>query len=213
MGGLLLFLFQATAISLSGVMAPGPMTAAAIAAGARRKHAGALMALGHGMVEFPLMVGIMAGMGVLLTSEAAKAGIGLAGGVFLVLMGAGMLWKLREPETAAEMSGRGGPIIVGVILSVGNPFFLIWWATVGLTLATKALELGVLAFALFAAVHWLCDLVWLEALSAASFRGGRLLGGRSRRIALAVCALVLLAFGVIYLCDAGRGLAGLRKAL
>ena len=210
MGSLLLFLFQATAISLSGVMAPGPMTAAAIAGGARRRHAGALMALGHGMVEFPLMVGIMAGMGVLLRSETAKTGIGLAGGLFLVVMGAGMLWKLREPETEAKMSGRGGPIIVGVVLSAGNPFFLIWWATVGLTLVTKAMELGVMALVLFGIIHWLCDLVWLEALSLASFRGGRLLGGRSRRIALAVCALVLLAFGVIYLYDAGRGLATLR---
>lgn len=210
MGALLVFLFQATAISLSGVMAPGPMTAAAIAGGARRKHAGALMGLGHGMVEFPLMVGIMAGMGVLLRSETAKTGIGLAGGVFLMLMGAGMLWKLRGPETEVRVSGRGGPIVVGVALSAGNPFFLIWWATIGLTLVTKAMELSVWALVLFGIIHWLCDLVWLEALSVASFRGGRLLGGRSRRVVPAICALVLLAFGVIYLYDAGRALAALR---
>ena len=55
------FLLTATAISLSGVLAPGPMTAATLAAGTRSRHAGAIIALGHGVVEFPLMLVIIAG--------------------------------------------------------------------------------------------------------------------------------------------------------
>jgi hypothetical protein len=67
----------------------------------------------------------------------------------------------------------------------------------------------VLAFGLFALTHWLCDLVWLEALSLASFKGSRLLGGRNQRVVLAVCALALLVFGAMFIHDAvRRALAG-----
>jgi len=83
---LLFFLFQVSVISLSGVMAPGPVTAAAIAIGARSRHAGALIAFGHGAVELPLIILIVFGAGRLLKLPAAQIVIGLAGGAFLLVM-------------------------------------------------------------------------------------------------------------------------------
>jgi hypothetical protein len=103
----ILFLLQAVVISLSGVMAPGPMTAAALAAGTRSRHAGARIALGHGVVEFPLMILIMAGTGALLALEHVRIGIGLAGGAVLVFMGLQMLHGLRRAaETTGQHAGR-----------------------------------------------------------------------------------------------------------
>ena len=67
---LVAFLLEAVLISLSGVMAPGPMTAAAVGAGSESPRAGALLAVGHGIVEFPLMVAILYGFGVLLNRTA-----------------------------------------------------------------------------------------------------------------------------------------------
>ena len=78
--GVLLFLFQVIAISLSGVIAPGPLTASAIAIGARNRYAGLALALGHGIIEFPLMVLIMFGLGAILKSAVAQTIIGFAGG-------------------------------------------------------------------------------------------------------------------------------------
>ena len=63
---LVLFLGKVIMISLSGVMAPGPVTAVVIASGARNRYAGILMALGHGIVEFPLMIVIVLGAGTLV---------------------------------------------------------------------------------------------------------------------------------------------------
>lgn len=48
--GILVFGAEAAGISLSGVMAPGVITAATLAAGTRNPHAGALVAVGHGIV-------------------------------------------------------------------------------------------------------------------------------------------------------------------
>jgi threonine/homoserine/homoserine lactone efflux protein len=83
---LILFLAKVVGISLSGVMAPGPVTAAAIAMGARNRFAGALMAIGHGIVEFPLMILIILGMDTILRSTTTKIVIGFAGGAFLLFM-------------------------------------------------------------------------------------------------------------------------------
>lgn len=200
------FLLKATAISLSGVLAPGPMTAATLAAGARRRHAGAMIALGHAVVEFPLMLIIIAGAGKLFVIESVKLGIGLAGGAFLLLMGIQLLAAAGKAADAAEVSGRRHPLLTGIILTGANPYFLIWWATIGLALATQAAELGIMAFVLFAVIHWLCDLVWLEALSLASHKGTELLGGRLQQIVLVVCGLTLLGFGCKYLVDVGSRL-------
>ena len=124
-------------------------------------------------------------------------------------MGVQMLRGLRRTINPAARSGGHGPIWTGIILSAGNPYFLLWWATVGLALASQASRLGMLAFGLFAILHWLCDLVWLEALSLATFKGSKLLGDRNQRIVLAVCALALLVFGVTFIHDAtGRLISG-----
>jgi threonine/homoserine/homoserine lactone efflux protein len=203
---LITFLLKAVAISLSGVLAPGPMTAATIAAGTRSRNAGALIALGHAAIEFPLMIVIIAGAGKLFESDGIKMGIGLAGGVVLLLMGIQLLTAARKAESLPEASGGRHPFWTGIVLTGANPYFLIWWATIGLALATQAVELGMLAFVLFAVVHWLCDLVWLEALSLASFKGTELLGDSIQKIVLIMCGAMLLGFGCKFLYDAGKDL-------
>lgn len=209
MAALLVFLLSAVVISLSGVMAPGPMTAATLAAGTRSRHAGAVMALGHGVVEFPLMFLIIAGLGRLFQIEGVKIAIGFVGGAFLVFLGVQMLRESgKTPDMAAPKYQRGN-LVTGIVMTGGNPYFLFWWATVGLALATQAVQFGILAFAIFAVIHWLCDLVWLEALSVASFQGSRLLNERRQRWVLIVCGGALLIFAGMFIWDAGmRLLAG-----
>ncbi|MBA7683026.1 hypothetical protein ES703_91382 [subsurface metagenome] len=190
-------------------MAPGPVTAAAIAMGARSRRAGALIAIGHGIIEFPLMILIMLGMDKVLKSTSTQIVIGLAGGTFLLIMAIQMLRSLKGAENQEAKTAKSGPVVAGIILSAGNPYFLLWWATVGLTLATTATQLGIWAFALFAVAHWLCDLVWLEALSWASFKGSVLLGPRGMRIVLMICSVALLVFGLFFIYNAGSTLIGL----
>ncbi len=202
------FLVKATTISLSGVMAPGPMTAATLAAGTHRRHAGAMIALGHAAVELPLVLMIMGvvGAGKFLQSENVQIAIGLIGGGFLLLMGIRLLAAARAAEDETETANQRHPLATGVVLTLANPYFLVWWAAIGLALTMQAVELGVLAFALFAVIHWLCDLVWLEALSLASNKGTELLGGRLQQIVLAICAVMLIGIGCDFICRAGIGL-------
>lgn len=200
---MLVFLLSAIAISLSGVMAPGPITAATLAAGVRSRHAGMFIALGHAVIEMPLILLLVAGIDAFFKFPEVKAGIGLVGGVVLILMGIQLLWSLRRCTVDSEIHMQLHPFITGVVLTVANPYFLIWWATVGLALASQAAEYGGLTLLAFAVVHWLCDLGWLEVLSCVGFKGSQVFGLRSQMIISMICALVLLAFGLMFCYDAG----------
>lgn len=199
---LVIFLIQVVVISLSGVMAPGPVTAAAIGMGTHSRYAGLLIAVGHGIVEFPLMVLIVLGLGRILKLPTAQIIIGLAGGAFLLIMAIQMLKSLRAAEEQQTKNTKSTPVLTGIILSASNPYFLLWWATVGLTLATTATGIGIWAFVIFAIVHWLCDFIWLGALTWASFKGSVLLGPRGMRIVLMICAAALFFFGLFFIYNA-----------
>ncbi len=201
---LLIFLAQVVLISLSGVMAPGPVTATTIAIGSRNRFAGTFVSIGHGIVELPLIIIITLGMGEIFQRDSAKIIIGLAGGSMLLFMTVQMLRSTKKLDNNGGRAKRDKPILAGIVLTAGNPYFLVWWATVGLKLATDAKGLGIWAFAAFALVHWLCDLTWCQALSWASFKGTRLLGPSSQKIVLAICSAAMFLFGIKFAYDAAR---------
>ena len=204
---LLAFLLSVVVISLSGVMAPGPVTAATLAAGARSRRCRGLDRHRPGVVEFPLVFLLAAGVGAFLAFPAAKAAIGIAGGLFLLLMGGELLWNLPTLGHGPTAQVHHHPFFTGVILTGANPYFILWWFTVGLAMVTQAMAFGILALGLFAVVHWLCDLVWLDLLSLAAFHGAEFFGRRAQRIVFMLCAVALLAFGVKFLWDAAANLA------
>jgi len=188
-------------------MAPGPITVATLVAGGRRRHAGAMICIGHVVVELPLIVLLVTGLSTFLDSKGGRAGIGLAGGVLLLLVGVQLLVSLgSRPDGNSTASAQRHPFWIGIVLSGANPYFLLWWATVGLTLTSQAMEFGLLALGLFALVHWMCDLGWLEVLSYAGFKGSQALGHRSQKAISTICAAILLGFGLKFLCDAAIGM-------
>ena len=198
----LLFLVQVFIISCSGAMQPGPVTATVIKMGAHNRWAGTLLAIGHGIIEFPLMVIIILGMGEYFKIEKVQIAIGLAGGVFLLLMGIQTFLSLKSNLNTETKALHGKPVLAGIILTGSNPYFLVWWATVGLALATQAATWGVWAFVLFAITHWFVDLIWLQLLSFTSFKGSVLLGKHGLKVILSFCAAALLFFGLYFILNA-----------
>jgi threonine/homoserine/homoserine lactone efflux protein len=200
---LLTFVLETVLISLSGVMAPGPITAVAVGKGSESPHAGALVAVGHGIVEFPLIAIVYWGFGYLANASYAHVIIAFVGGALLLLMGIDMLRKVRSLELGARRGVRS-PVVAGILLSIGNPYFLIWWVTVGAALIARSLQFGIWGVVILAIAHWSCDLSWSYLLSAVSFRGGRLLGRRFQEAVFVLCGIFLVFFGGKYIVDAVR---------
>ena len=200
---MIFFLIQVVIISLTGVMAPGPITAMTVGTGTRSPHAGAMVAVGHGIVEFPLMILIYFGLGHVLRLFYFRLIIFTLGGLFLLLMGLDILRSIKH-MSAERNKVQNKPFVAGILLSMGNAYFLIWWATVGASLISKAVEFGLIGILLFATVHWLCDFFWLYFLSAVSFKSGHFFGLRFQKTVFAVCGFFLLFFSVVFLLDAAR---------
>ncbi len=194
------FLLQTVGISLSGVMAPGPITAVTVGKGNQSPHAGAKIAVGHGIVEVPLMIALYFGFGRLIAYWPVKAGIGVVGSIFLFWMGVGMLKNIKASMNAAHENRSA--TTAGILLTLGNPYFLIWWVSVGAFLVFRAMEFGIWGFIAFAAVHWLCDLVWLYFLSAATHRGSAFFGRKFQQILFGTCGVFLIFFSGKFLIDA-----------
>ena len=200
---MIFFLFQAIIISFTGVMAPGPLTAVTVGAGTKSPHAGALVAVGHAIVEFPLMVFIYYGLGHILGIGYVKAIIFTLGGMFLLLMGLNMLRSIYQTADI-EQNRVKAPLAAGILLSIGNVYFLIWWATVGASLISRAVSFGLYGVLLFTAAHWLCDFFWLYFLSAVSYKGGHVFGIKFQKIIFGICGCFLLFFSGAFLFDAFR---------
>jgi threonine/homoserine/homoserine lactone efflux protein len=203
----LAFLLSVVLVSLSGVMAPGPITALTLGKAARSPHAGGIIAIGHGLVEFPLMLAIWGGISYLQHSTGLRVAIGLVGGVFLLLMGLGMLRSAVPGEAPAEKLAASA-LVGGAVLTAANPYFLFWWASVGASLVMTAVGFGLLGFVAFAVAHWLCDLVWLWLLSAMAYKGGRFFGRTFQKVTFGVCGVFLLAMSGKFIIDAVRLLRG-----
>lgn len=198
---LLFFLAKAFIISFSGAAQPGPVTATAIALGRQNRYAGIALSIGHGIIELPLMVLIVLGLGRFFELIRVQIAIGLAGGTVLLFMAVQMLIGLRSANDHQEDAVKSKPVLAGIVLSASNPYFLLWWATIGLALATEATGFGIWAFVLFAILHWFVDLTWVTALSWASFKGSTLMSQNEQRSILAGCAVAMLLFGMKFIFD------------
>lgn len=195
------FLIQTVFISFSGVLAPGPITAVTIGKGSKNPHAGALISLGHGIVEFPLIFLIFLGFDSLINIRYVREGIGIAGGLFLLLMGIDILRALKVSKLEDKMEKRT-PIAAGAFLSLGNLYFLLWWATIGAALIARSAEFGLFWFAVFAVIHWLCDFLWLYFLSIMSYKGGVFFGKKFQKGIFLICGIFLFFLGGKFIFDA-----------
>ncbi len=194
-----IFMLYAIAYSLTGVMAPGAITAATIAHGGRNRWAGGWIAIGHGILEIPLIFVLLFGLGTVLQTPAATIFIGICGGLFLLWLAIRMFQDISKQSFDLKNNSNSiGPLATGFFLSATNPYFLLWWATGGLLLAQQAEGFGMTGLLLFAAVHWSLDLIWLTILSLSAFYGTNILSDRSQKLMIGFCALVLLFFGMVF---------------
>jgi threonine/homoserine/homoserine lactone efflux protein len=203
-----IFFGIAVVISLSGVMTPGPVFAAAIAKGYKDQNAGIKIALGHGLVEFPLMALIILSLGYVFQNTAVKLGIGLVGGFLLVFLGILMLRSRKEIAGGNKDYIPYNSITTGVLTTSANPYFFLWWATVGALLISNAQEFGAIVVVAFAIVHWTCDLAWYSFTSFAVYRTKHLWTPLVHEVVFGACGALMIIFGIYFMLGPASELTG-----
>jgi threonine/homoserine/homoserine lactone efflux protein len=193
-----LFMLSVVVISLSGVMSPGPLFAVTIAKASRDKKVGPLISLGHGVVEFPLMFLIYFGFNWLFSLATVQKTISIFGGFIMIYMAVQMLRSRRRNAEESQLSGHG-PMVSAILATAANPYFILWWATIGAALVTNAALFGLIGFLIFAVTHWSCDLLWNTFVSIMIFKSKRFWTPRVRSIIFSFCFLTLTGFGAWFI--------------
>ncbi len=184
-------------IALSGALMPGPLLTATISESSRRGFiAGPLMIAGHAILEMILVVALLLGLAPLFQLPVVFVVIALAGSVILCWMAVGMFRSLPALRLSWETKqGKlNHPVASGILMSISNPYWIIWWATIGIGYILYSRQFGIWGVVFFFAGHILADLAWYSFIAAAVAGGRHLLTDRLYRGLIAVCASFLLVF-------------------
>jgi threonine/homoserine/homoserine lactone efflux protein len=203
-------------VSLSGVLMPGPLGALAISEGARRGViAGVLITVGHAVAELAILILLGVGVASVLRRPVVVGSVGVLGGAVLAWMGWGIVsaaWRdLLDPPRGSAAAGAGRTLMrAGLLTTIGNPYWLLWWLTVGASYFIAFNRFGLPALiTLFFFGHLSLDLGW-NAFLAFAVGSGR---GRVRRNVyrgvLAICGVFVIAMSGYFVVSGVRFLRGL----
>jgi threonine/homoserine/homoserine lactone efflux protein len=188
-------------IALSGALMPGPLLTYTVAESARRGFwAGPIIMLGHGFLELGLVVLLLLGIGIIINQPVIMGIVGLTGAVILWWLGYGLMQAARNAQL--DLSGGEGraihPFWAGIFMSLANPYWLIWWVTLGLGYVLFAYKYGLWGVLFFFVGHFMADLVWYSLVSLAVAQGKKFISDRLYHNFMVVCAVFLIVFGCYF---------------
>jgi threonine/homoserine/homoserine lactone efflux protein len=199
------FVVTVVLLTASGALAPGPLFFQTISQGAKTgARSGLIFSLAHTVVEFSLIMLLAFGLLAVKDDVVVRDIIGVLGGVVLIAFGVYQilgLFRTKQMKQKEAVSSYG-LFVIGLLFTGLNPYFILWWLTVGSNLILLALEFAALAGVVFMFLcHVWMDYVWLTSVAYFAKRGVNALGSRWYRALLGVFGGVLIYFGVSFLGD------------
>lgn len=194
-------------VALTGALIPGPMLTFTIRKSRKQKFAGIFILLGHAVAEFILILILLAGASLLLQNLIISTLIRIIGGIFLIIFGFLVIRDTAKVDPNLDFNlkdddvkgYKGNSFIGGIIVSVSNPYWIIWWVSVfGLTFWSR---FGIvfptpLELVVFFIGHELGDIIWYLPISIFAYLGGKSLNPKIYKYILIVCAGFMIAFGI-----------------
>lgn len=189
-------------LAFSGAVAPGPVLTMTIGESTRRGFwTGPLIILGHGILELLLFIAVILGAGRFLTLPAVKETTSILGGGILVWLGIGMIRQApqaQDPLAAACPGSSSNLVMGGFLISISNPYWSIWWATIGLSYIALSLPFGRWGLASFYCGHILADLCWYTFVSGLISLGKKAISPKVYHLIILLCGIFLLIFGLYF---------------
>ena len=204
-------LVLAFSIGLTGALTPGPTLVATVRASMEYGWiSGPVITAGHCLVELAVFILILAG----LVSVAGGYAwlISAAGGIALILFGVITLESARTASLAGviktglldngDSGGRASysdirtVFFSGMLTSMANPFFWVWWLTVGSAMVIAGLEGGIILGTAFLVGHWVADISWYTVVSVTLHKGRTVITDTWYRRIIASCGVFLALFGI-----------------
>lgn len=195
-------------LALSGALMPGPLLTVTINESVTRgPWTGPLLIIGHAILELILIIIILWGLGTILQDDTILSVIAFIGSVFMLAMGYSMIRNVRfltlsdaQSQTPKSTIARilKHPLSAGVIVSLANPYWSVWWLTIGLTYIFISVKLGIIGIIVFFVGHVMADFLWYSVVSVSISLGRRYFTDGVYRGIAAFCGLFLLGFSVYF---------------
>jgi threonine/homoserine/homoserine lactone efflux protein len=157
------------------------------------------------LVELVLCMLIFLGAASFFGNNAISA-ISLIGGLALVVFGLLTVKDAGNAASSAKLSHnssgltlKSSPALIGLVTSVSNPFFWIWWLTAGSALVLRGYDIGIIISVAYVLGHWTADLSWFTAVSGSVSRGKVLLSQKTHKYILYACGAFLVIFGFYFM--------------
>jgi threonine/homoserine/homoserine lactone efflux protein len=189
-------------IALSGALMPGPLFAATVTASAKKGIiAGPALILGHAILELAMLAAILYGLAPLLTRDVVFVFIALLGAAVLLWMSSGMIrtLPLLSVDWEAQAANSKNLVFQGILMSLSNPYWTIWWATIGLGYILYCRTLGLPGLAVFFIGHIMGDLVWYSLVAFIVSKGRHLLTISVYRRLIGACAVFMMCFAFYFI--------------
>jgi len=188
-------------IALSGALMPGPLLTYTVAESARRGFwVGPIIMLGHGCLELGLVILLLLGIGAIINQPVVMGVVGLSGAIILWWLGYGLISSARQAKlnlTSGDAQALP-PFWAGIVMSLANPYWLIWWVTLGLGYVLFAYKYGLWGVVFFFLGHFMADLVWYSLVAMAVAQGKQFISDRAYHGFMIACALFLMVFGCYF---------------
>jgi len=204
-----IFTFIATvvAVTASGALAPGPLFFTNITHGTKSGAKGGLaFSIGHTIFEVSLVVVLAVTLQTVIELQPTiKLVVGVVGGTALLAFA--FLQIRAALTTKSDSEGKSGvpsrnPLLLGTLFTGLNPYFILWWLTVGITLIITALEWSYAGVLIMYVSHVWMDYAWLIGTAYLAKKGTDLTGRKGYRILMVIFGLVLVYFGVNFIISA-----------
>ena len=191
-------------ISASGVMSPGPLFAANITYGLREGvKAGIKIAIGHSIVELPLVILLGIGVFSLEIFPEFRTIISIFGAITLFGFAGIQITTVLKKKKNILNKPKQGPIVTGILLSALNPFFIVWWLTIGFKLISDAMLIWAFAGILIVFVlHIWMDFAWLGITAFLASKSKGIISNTNYKIIILGLSATLIYFGILFLIDA-----------
>lgn len=208
---LLDFVATVVVVTASGALAPGPLSFGILMQGSKEgARSGFSCAIGHTLVEFPLVLALSFGLLAAASQPMIKSVIGLVGGLGLIGFGILQIYQTVKSKTNLSSNTKTGrlpasSLVLGFALTGLNPYFILWWLTIGSVLIVQALAFAAIIGVLIMYVsHVWMDYAFLTALAYFAKKGKSIVGSKYYKVVLIAFGLILVYFGLSFTIGAIR---------
>lgn len=196
---------QIILVSISGVFSPGPLLFANLALSKYGGFwSGIKIAIGHTIIELPLI--IFLSLPFTVFSPAIATGIikiiSFIAGIFLIAFGILYVVRLIQANevirSSIESTRIENPYLAGIMFTGLNPFFIVWWTTIGVKLITDSISLlgQPTGIAFLFVVHIWMDYAWLGLSSYLASRGFNIIRSDYHRYITILLTVPLFYYGI-----------------